>query len=260
MSSSTERFARTAERVAARQDSRAARLAAEVRDFVRPRGDERALDVGTGAGALAFALAPDVREVVGLDPVPELLELARERALSNTEFVEGDGAALPFPDASFDLAGTHRTLHHVPRPDSVVAELARVTRPGGRVVASLFAAPERSQGTVAHEAMSALIPSERAGDHAPYALSDPGNLEASLVSAGLTLDGSGEVVCPWRYADMDEAIRALLCSAGGARAAEAAGPQAVRDALRPALARFQDPETGTVTLRNTFRWAAASQR
>ena len=48
---------------------------------------------------------------------------------------------------------------------------------------------------------------------------------------------------------MDEAIRALLCSAGGARAAEAAGPQAVRDALRPALAQFQNPRTGAVTLR-----------
>ena len=134
MSSSTNRFARTAERVAARQDARAARLAAEVRDFVDPRGDERALDVGTGAGALAFALAPLVREVVGLDPVPELLELARARALPNTEFVEGDGTALPFPDASFDLAGTHRTLHHVAQPERVVTELARVTRPGGRVV------------------------------------------------------------------------------------------------------------------------------
>ena len=120
----------------------------------------------------------------------------------------------------------------------------------------VVAAPERSQGTVAHEAMTALIPPERAGDHAPYALSAPGNLEASLVSAGLTLDGGGEVICHW-YADLDEAVRALLCSAGGARATEAAGPQAVREALRPALARFQDPETGAITLRNTFRWVAA---
>jgi hypothetical protein len=107
--------------------------------------------------------------------------------------------------------------------------------------------------------MTALIPPERAADHAPNALSAPGNLEASLVSAGLTLDASGEVGCHWRYADMDEAIRALLCSAGGARAAEAVGPQAVRDALRPALAQFQDPQTGTVTLDNTFRWVAAER-
>jgi len=100
------RFARTADLVAARQDARAAELSERVRSFVEPRGDERALDVGTGAGALAFALAPLVREVVGLDPVPELLELARARALPNTEFLEGDGTALPFPDGTFDLAGT----------------------------------------------------------------------------------------------------------------------------------------------------------
>jgi hypothetical protein len=127
------------------------------------------------------------------------------------------------------------------------------------VVASLFAAPERSQGTVAHEAMSALIPSERAGDHAPYALSAPGHLEAALASVGLRPAGSGEVVCHWRYAGMNQAIRALHCSAGGARAVEAAGEQAVREVLHRALASFQDPETGTVTLRNTFRWVAADR-
>ena len=59
---------------------------------------------------------------------------------------------------------------------------------------------------------------------------------------------------------MDEAVRALLCSAGGARAAETAGPRAVRGVLHRALAQFRDPGTGTVTLRNTFRWVAASQR
>jgi ubiquinone/menaquinone biosynthesis C-methylase UbiE len=136
VSSSPDRFARTADRLAARQDARAAQLAEQVRTFVLPGGDERALDVGTGAGALALALAPLVREVVGLDPVPELLALARERAagLENVEFVEGDGTALPFPDFSFDLVGTLRTLHHVHRPELVVAELARVARPGGHVL------------------------------------------------------------------------------------------------------------------------------
>jgi ubiquinone/menaquinone biosynthesis C-methylase UbiE len=120
--------------MAAHQDERAARLAEEVRAFVHPSGDERALDVGTGVGALALAFAPIVREVVGVDPVPELLELARERAPANATFVEGDGTDLPFEDGSFDLAGTLRTLHHVPRPELVLAELARVTRAGGRVL------------------------------------------------------------------------------------------------------------------------------
>src|SRR5437868_8953870 len=69
LSSTPDRFARTAERVAAKQDEEAAELAEKVRAFVLARGDERALDVGTGAGALALALAPIVGEVVGVDRV-----------------------------------------------------------------------------------------------------------------------------------------------------------------------------------------------
>jgi ubiquinone/menaquinone biosynthesis C-methylase UbiE len=160
VSSSADRFARTAERVAARQDGRAERLAAEVAGFVETTGEERALDVGTGAGALALALAPLVRDVVGLDPVPELLELARERALPNTEFVEGDGTALPFPNGAFDLTGTHRTLHHVARPDLVVAELARVTRPGGLVlVVDQLAPGDPAQAAALHAFETARDPS-----------------------------------------------------------------------------------------------------
>jgi len=131
-----DRFARTADKLAALQDERADKLAEDVSRFVLPRGDERALDAGTGAGALALALAPLVREVVGIDRVPELLAQARTRAagLANVEFVEGDMTALPFEDFSFDLAGTVRTLHHVHRPELAVAELARVTKPGGHVL------------------------------------------------------------------------------------------------------------------------------
>jgi SAM-dependent methyltransferase len=136
LSSTPDRFARTAEQIAARQDAQAAELAAKVHAFVLPYGDERAIDVGTGAGALALALAPLVREVVGVDRVPELLELGRERAvgLGNVTFVEADAEHLPFGDFSFDLAGTLRTLHHVPRPELVLAEIVRLTRPGGRVL------------------------------------------------------------------------------------------------------------------------------
>jgi ubiquinone/menaquinone biosynthesis C-methylase UbiE len=131
-----DRFARTADRVAAKQDANAAVLAERVREFVLPAGDERVLDAGTGAGALALAVAPLVREVIGIDRVPELLALGRERAASfrNVELVEGDATALPFPDESFDLTATLRTLHHVQHPELVLAELTRVTRRAGRVL------------------------------------------------------------------------------------------------------------------------------
>jgi SAM-dependent methyltransferase len=176
-----DRFARTAARVAARQDARAARLAEEVRHFVRPDGSERALDVGTGAGALALALAPLVKEVVGLDPVPELLELARARALPNTGFVEGDGTALTFSDASFDLVGTHRTLHHIARPEAVVAELARVTRPDGRVlVVDQLAPDDPAEAAALHE-----FETERDSTHT-HLLTDA-RLRELFVANGLSL-------------------------------------------------------------------------
>ena len=131
-----DRFAKTAERIAALQDARAAELEQKVLRFVIPGGDERALDSGTGTGALAFALAPHVREAVGVDVVPELLAQARKRVdqRSNVSFVEGDATKLPFGYGEFDLAGTLRTLHHIARPELVVAELARVTRSRGRVL------------------------------------------------------------------------------------------------------------------------------
>jgi SAM-dependent methyltransferase len=131
-----ERFGKTAERIAALQDARAAALEEKVVRFVAPGGDERALDSGTGSGALAFALAPHVREVVGVDLVPELLEQARKRAeqVPNVTFVEGDATKLPFGYGEFDLAGTLRTLHHIARPELAMAELVRVTRARGRVL------------------------------------------------------------------------------------------------------------------------------
>jgi ubiquinone/menaquinone biosynthesis C-methylase UbiE len=131
-----ERFGKTAERIAALQDARAAELEQKILRFVVPAGDERAIDSGTGSGALAFALAPHVREVVGVDVVPELLEQARKRAehVPNVTFVEGDSTKLPFGYAEFDLAGTLRTLHHIERPELAVAELVRVTRARGRIL------------------------------------------------------------------------------------------------------------------------------
>jgi ubiquinone/menaquinone biosynthesis C-methylase UbiE len=128
-----QRFGATADRVA----EHAARHVEEVRNELRPflvlRGDERVLDVGTGAGTLALALAPLVDEVVGVDLVEELLEAARAGAPANATFVSGDATSLPFPDFSFDLACTRRTLHHVARPERAISELVRVTRPGGHV-------------------------------------------------------------------------------------------------------------------------------
>jgi ubiquinone/menaquinone biosynthesis C-methylase UbiE len=130
------RFAATAERLGRLTDERAGAFRERVRRFVPLSGDERFLDAGTGAGALAFAVSPVVRDVVAVDLVPELLDEARKRGGEhpNVEFREADVTHLPFGDAEFDVAGSLCTLHHVARPELAVAELARVTRPGGLIV------------------------------------------------------------------------------------------------------------------------------
>ena len=219
----------------------------------------RLLDVGCGSGLTLVLAAGRGAIPAGLDISPGLLRIARDR-LPDADLREGDMEHLPFGDGTFDAVTGVNAFQFAGNPQTALHEAARVTRPGGRVVASLFAAPERSQGTVVHEAMNTLIPPGHAGDHAPYSLSAPGHLEAALADAGLDLAAHGEVVCHWRYQTLDDAVKALLCSAGGARAVEAAGRNAVRDVLRRVLAQFQDRQTGVITLMNTFRWVAADQK
>jgi ubiquinone/menaquinone biosynthesis C-methylase UbiE len=137
------RFAATAALMAELEESRREDLRARLRRFATPRGDERALDAGTGVGAVAFALAPLVEEVVAVDAEPVLLELARQRSeeFPNVSFVEGDVTALPVAVSGFDLTCCVRVLHHIARPELVVAELVRVTRPGGLLLVGDQLAP-----------------------------------------------------------------------------------------------------------------------
>jgi SAM-dependent methyltransferase len=127
------RFGATAERVAEHAQQQIDTVREQLRSFVAPNRGDRAIDSGTGAGTLALALSRLVREVVGVDIVPELLELARKGAPENVTFVEGDATKLPFETGSFDLACSRRTLHHIAHPEPAIAELARVTAPGGHV-------------------------------------------------------------------------------------------------------------------------------
>jgi SAM-dependent methyltransferase len=123
------------ERRVALQAARHEALAARVVQLLAPfAGDERALDVGCGTGALAYVLAEHVGDVVGVDGSEAYIEAARLNAPPGCTFTVGDATALPFPYGDFDLVGCLRVLHHVRRPELVVAELARVARPGGRIL------------------------------------------------------------------------------------------------------------------------------
>jgi SAM-dependent methyltransferase len=104
-------------------------------EWVRPEAHWRVLDVATGGGHTALALAPLVREVVAADVTAEMLEAAerhlRGRGVSNVAFCEADATNLPFGPAEFDLVTCRVAPHHFPDCARFVAETSRVLRPGG---------------------------------------------------------------------------------------------------------------------------------
>jgi ubiquinone/menaquinone biosynthesis C-methylase UbiE len=100
----------------------------------------RILEVGSGPGHLAGRLAGDHGfDVTGVDLDPAMVERARANAARSAdrvkpEFVVGDAAALPFPDASFDLAVSTLSMHHWAKPATGLVEIRRVLCPGGRAL------------------------------------------------------------------------------------------------------------------------------
>lgn len=96
------------------------------------------LDLGCGPGIVACAFAAKAAHVTGLDLAPAMLERAKarqvEHSLANMTWLYGDVSALPFADNSFSMVVTRYTFHHFLSPATVLSEMARVCRPGGRVV------------------------------------------------------------------------------------------------------------------------------
>ncbi|HZT14438.1 MAG TPA: methyltransferase domain-containing protein [Gaiellaceae bacterium] len=170
-----------ADRFAALQAERAESLARRLEELLPLSGDERALDVGAGTGAFAYALAPRVREMVAVDADEAMAERARTSAPPNVEVVVADAERLPFEPFSFDLAVTARTLHHTRRPELVVAELARVTRPGGTILVVDQLAP------VDPLAAFELNRFERARDPSTTRVLSDGDLRALFDANGLVL-------------------------------------------------------------------------
>ena len=97
---------------------------------------DRVLDVGCGTGELLSRLAakyPEAR-LAGLDPVPEMLEMARRKLSDRVDLRVGWANELPWPDGTFDLVVSCNMFHYITHPVDAVREMERVLRPGGRIV------------------------------------------------------------------------------------------------------------------------------
>jgi ubiquinone/menaquinone biosynthesis C-methylase UbiE len=106
----------------------------EVLELAHPLKGDLALDVATGTGNTAFALAPYVRRVVGVDVTREMLDEARrvasERGIVNVDWVMGDAVRLPFDDETFDLYVVRAAPHHFNEFDAFLDEAFRVLKRG----------------------------------------------------------------------------------------------------------------------------------
>ena len=118
-----------------------------------PSASARALDVACGPGLLTLALARRCAEATGIDATDAFLDLARDeagrRGQTNVRFRQGNAERLPFDDDRFDVVTCRAAFHHFPRPDRVLAQMARVTAPAGRIlVADLLGSEDAEQASL----------------------------------------------------------------------------------------------------------------
>jgi SAM-dependent methyltransferase len=172
-------------------------------ELLRPHAAGRYLDVGVGTGADALALAAELGcEVVGVDASEAMVAEARTRGLRDA--LVADAHALPFEDASFDGCRADRVFQHLADPDAALAELVRVTKPGGRIVIAdpdygtqvvsvddqdvarrvfEWRAQRLRNGTLAHRLAARLVATGLVDVHAegvPIVLRDPTALDNAL--------------------------------------------------------------------------------
>jgi demethylmenaquinone methyltransferase/2-methoxy-6-polyprenyl-1,4-benzoquinol methylase len=164
-------------------------------DLARVGPGSRALDVATGTGDLALELSRRGAEVTGMDFAPAMLEIARGKAPGLT-FEEGDALALRYPDGEFDAVTVGFGARNFADLDRGLSEMARVTKPGGRVVVLEITTPQKPPLSWFFRAwFDTLVPAlgRVAADPEAYTylpssvrrFPDPEELAARMVAAGM---------------------------------------------------------------------------
>jgi ubiquinone/menaquinone biosynthesis C-methylase UbiE len=186
------------------------RLAEQFLDFVGTANNERVLDVGCGTGRLTFALAErcQVKELHGIDLSPAYINhAARVNQDPSIVFQVGDACALDFPDHSFDRVLTLLMLQFVPKADQAVAEMRRVTRPGGVAGAAVW---DARGGFVANrmffDTAAVLDPraNERRARNYTRPMTRPGELAKAWSAAGFKDVTETSLILRMDYASFDD--------------------------------------------------------
>jgi ubiquinone/menaquinone biosynthesis C-methylase UbiE len=203
-------------------------------EIVRRYGAGRdVLECGTGTGLLLERFAAFARSARGIDLSPGMLALARARGLDVTE---ASLTAIPFDDASFDVTCSFKVLAHVPDVRRALSEMARVTRPGGVVLAEFYN-PLSLRGIVKRLGPAGAVSARRRESDVYTRYDAPWSIPA-LLPPGLRVEARRgvRIVTPGAFAMRIPVVRAAL------RAAEHAladGPAAVLGGFFIAVMRKQ---------------------
>jgi len=179
--------------------------------FADPAPGRRVLDVACGTGAVARELAAHVGpdSVTGIDLNPAMLAVAR-RVEPRVTWREGDAAALPFPDSSFDLVVSQAALMFFPDRVAALREMARVST--GAIIVQV---PGRMSHSAGYTALARAV-RRHAGDHAVdllsayFAVGDPPQLRELLTSAGLSVERFETWTGATRLPSLDEFLAVEL--------------------------------------------------
>ena len=226
-------------------------------DAAHVTADTRLLDAGCGAGLLALLASLRGAHVTALDAAPTLLAVVRERVPA-ADVREGDLEALPFADASFDAVTAVNSVFYAADMSKAMRELARVVRPGGRVVITVWGPPERCEVLAdLFSKVAPLMPPPPPGNPPPHpgALSQPGELAAVLERAGLRVVDQGEVACPVVFPNAAISWRAHRSAGPNQLAIAHSGEDAVR-AVFAEVDRAHTRPDGAIRYENIFLWGA----
>jgi ubiquinone/menaquinone biosynthesis C-methylase UbiE len=167
----------------------------EVVALCLPRPSDLVLDVATGTGNTALALAPEVAWLAGLDLTPEMLALAKaaagEKGIGNLDWVLGDAHALPFRSGGFDLYTSRAAPHHFLDLGLALSEARRVLKPGGRAAFVDCSAPAAAR-EVLHEIELRRDPSHVRS----YTLDE---WRAAIEAAGLVVEAADCRELEWEF-------------------------------------------------------------
>ena len=216
----------------------------------------RMLDVGCGAGLAAQLAAQLGAEVSGIDAAPAFVEIAHER-VPKGNFRIGDMEELPYEEASFDVVTGFNSFQHAANPVAALKEAKRVVRHGGRVAVVIWGRYQDCDHAPVMAAIAALLPSPPTRADGPFALSEPGRLEALLEQAGLRVDDSGEIASTFVWPDDDIAWKSISSAGPTVMAVRYAGEEQVRQAVLDSLAPFRT-STGGYREENTYRYVIAT--